>query len=196
MRKHIKTIAVCLALFAMFAGCTANPKNLTQSTNPEDVTIPSPTASEVDAFAGSEATAAADSGHNHSFVRADTVAPTCGENGYTWYVCSCGEKEKRDMTDKLTHSWGKWQQTAEPTCTQDGVKTRSCTACGVQQSKTVDKTEHDYVFIQTIAPMSYSEGYDLYRCAGCQATDKRNTTPKLEVELSAKQLHQGRRRGI
>lgn len=190
MRKHIELLAVCLVLSILFAGCTANPKTLTRSTNQEDetsYTVQSPTRSEANTVAGTVATAAADIGHKHTFVKADTVPPTCEEGGYTWYVCTCGEKEKRDMTDKLAHSWGKWQQTAEPTCAREGVKTRSCTVCGAQQSKTIGKTEHDYVFIQTIAPTSYSEGYDLYRCAGCQATEKRNVTPKLEVELSVKE---------
>ena len=190
MRKHIKTIAVCLVLFAMFAGCTANPKNLTQSTNPEDETassIPSPTTSEADAVAGSETKTTADASHEHFFVKADTVPPTCKDRGYTWYVCSCGEKEKRDETDRLSHNWGKWQKTVEPTCTREGVKSRSCADCGVQESQTLDRKEHDYVFIQTIIPTDYSEGYDLYRCAKCQTTEKRNVTPKQEVELSVKE---------
>jgi hypothetical protein len=47
-----------------------------------------------------------------------------------WRECSCGDK-----TDVADHEW-EWQETTTPTITTDGVETRTCTTCGVTETRT------------------------------------------------------------
>lgn len=43
-------------------------------------------------------------GHNYSNI-IKTVAPTCNDEGYTLYGCSCGASEKREIISALGHSY-------------------------------------------------------------------------------------------
>ena len=53
--------------------------------------------------------------HTHSYTAAVT-APTCTEQGYTTYTCSCGDSYKSDYKDALGHDY------KNGTCTRCGVK--------------------------------------------------------------------------
>lgn len=52
--------------------------------------------------------------HEHNFIPGETVMPTCTDDGYTVYTCTCGESYKDDFTDALGHDYA------------DGV----CSRCG------------------------------------------------------------------
>lgn len=193
MRQHIGIIAVYLVVL-MFAGCTASKNGIssevgTTMSQEQDVALmeaaDSSTTINRNTVPNTEVTDIIE--HQHSFSKGDVVGPTCKEGGYTWYICACGKKEKREPTESNPHVWGRWQEIRSPTCTAEGIKSRACTVCGVQQSTTIDRSAHNYTLIQTIAPTQYAEGYDLYRCAVCQATDKRNTIPQLKTNLSIKE---------
>ena len=53
--------------------------------------------------------------HTHSYTAAVT-APTCTEQGYTTYTCSCGDSYKGSYVDPLGHNY------KNGTCTRCGVK--------------------------------------------------------------------------
>ncbi|MDE7360779.1 MAG: leucine-rich repeat protein, partial [Oscillospiraceae bacterium] len=58
-------------------------------------------------------------GHEHSYSE-DWES----DDDYHWHECSCGEK-----SDKAAHEWDDGETTTEPTATDPGVKTFTCTVC-------------------------------------------------------------------
>ena len=66
--------------------------------------------------------------HTHAYT-AVVTAPTCTEQGYTTYTCTCGDSYVDDFTDALGHDWDDGVVTLEPTVTTDGEKTFTCSMC-------------------------------------------------------------------
>lgn len=81
--------------------------------------------------------------HKHAY-KITRVNPTCTEDGYTLYECSCGrwytEKGKKKTG---IHEWGDWSMIDNATAFVDGKKERSCTVCGYKETKTVEKLKPD-----------------------------------------------------
>jgi hypothetical protein len=70
---------------------------------------------------------------------------TCAEDGYTGdAVCTvCGQTITAGETiAKGTHVWNDGAVTTEPTCTETGVKTYTCTVCGETKTETIEKIDH------------------------------------------------------
>jgi len=42
------------------------------------------------------------------------------------------------------HDWGKWKVTKEPTCTEKGSRTRTCTLCGAKDKESIKATGHSW----------------------------------------------------
>lgn len=68
------------------------------------------------------------------------------------------------------HIWGDWIVTSEPTCTEAGVNTATCTLCGETKTQTVAATGHTYTYVdgsmtctcgdtQAISPISDAKAY-------------------------------------
>lgn len=77
--------------------------------------------------------------HKHAY-KITRVNPTCTEDGYTLYKCSCGrwytEKGKKKTG---IHEWGDWSMIDNATAFDEGKKERICTVCGYKETKTVEK---------------------------------------------------------
>ena len=74
------------------------------------------------------------------------------------------------LTDSLSceHKWSKWKVTQEPTCTAKGVKTRTCSKCGKEQTKEVDKVSHSYgKWKVTQKPTCAKKGVQTRKCKMC-----------------------------
>ena len=85
--------------------------------------------------------------HTHSYTAAVTV-PTCTEQGYTTYTCSCGDNYKSDYKDALGHDY------------QNGT----CTRCGAKDPGVTPPHTHDYKATVT-APTCTQAGYTTYTCS-------------------------------
>lgn len=48
------------------------------------------------------------------------------------------------MQETKNHSWGDGVETKGPTCTEEGVKTFTCSDCGATKTKSIDVLEHDW----------------------------------------------------
>ena len=70
--------------------------------------------------------------HVHNYTLSAKAA-TCTEGGYDVYSCSCGESYGQQVTDPLGHAWNGWRVTELPTTTTQGMKERTCSACGHHQ---------------------------------------------------------------
>lgn len=76
--------------------------------------------------------------HQHSYTTVVTE-PTCTEEGYTTYTCSCGDSYVSDETAALGHSYGQWTYNgdAEYISSSDyknGTQTRICSVCGAEET--------------------------------------------------------------
>ena len=111
-----------------------------------------------------------------------TVPPTCGADGCIETVCSnCGEVIATKVIPATgEHTWDNGKVTTEPTEKDPGVMTYTCVICGMTKTSPIPATgEHTFVFTKNIAPACTTEGYDLYTCSDCGATEKRNVKPAL-----------------
>ena len=78
-------------------------------------------------------------------VEEDRTEPTCTENGsYNSVIyCSACEEELSRETKSIPvtgHHFGAWKTTTEPTMTETGVKTRTCSECGATETGEVPAT--------------------------------------------------------
>ena len=76
--------------------------------------------------------------HKHAY-KITRVNPTCTEDGYTLYECSCGRWYTEKGKKKTGHKWGDWKESVIATAFDEGKKERICTVCGNKETKTVEK---------------------------------------------------------
>ena len=81
----------------------------------------------------------AETPHEHSY-KAVVTAPTCTAKGYTTHTCACGDSYVDTYVDALGHAWDSGKVTKQPTATEDGVKTYTCTRCGETKTETISAT--------------------------------------------------------
>ena len=77
--------------------------------------------------------------HEHSYD-AVVTAPTCTAKGYTTHTCACGDSYVDTYVDALGHAWDSGKVTKQPTETETGVKTYTCTRCGETKTETIPVT--------------------------------------------------------
>ena len=111
-----------------------------------------------------------------------TVPATCGADGRIDTVCAnCGDVIATEVIPATgAHTWDNGTVTTEPTETTPGVRTFTCAVCSQTKTEVIPATgAHTFVFTKNIAPSCTTEGYDLYTCRDCGATEKRNAKPAL-----------------
>ncbi len=122
---------------------------------------------------------------DHSYVKT-VVNPTCTEKGYTETKCSvCGVSEKSDYTDALGHKWDDGVITTGATCTQDGIRTFTCTVCQATKTETI-KSSHTLVSVDRIEPtVIFSGNIAYYHCSVCgqNFSDNEAQNPVSDVVL-------------
>ena len=102
--------------------------------------------------------------HSHSYSSVIT-SPTCTNQGYTTYVCSCGDYYLASYVSASGHSLLKVNGKA-PTCTSAGYKAYEyCTACSHTTYETVPATGHSHTPVVTKASTHLAEGVMTYICS-------------------------------
>ena len=77
--------------------------------------------------------------HEHNYVRQERPA-TCTQDGYVKYVCACGSSYNEAVYPALGHDWGSGTVTKQPTATETGVRTYTCTRCSATKTETIPAT--------------------------------------------------------
>lgn len=124
-----------------------------------------------------------------------TTAAKCEEDGVRTYTCTrnCGETgyTYTEAIPATGHTPGEEVVTIikEAKCTEKGEKntTVKCTECNKVLSSVneeIEKLGHNFVKGETVAPTIRAEGYTLYECSRCDATDKRDIVPALGVNVT------------
>lgn len=94
-------------------------------------------------------------------------AATCTETGLTNGVkCSrCGIVLSAQQSIPATgHTWSTWTRTLEPTCDTKGQDTRTCTVCGVVETREVAALGHNYTSTVTKDATCTETGIKTYTC--------------------------------
>ena len=111
-------------------------------------------------------------GHQHTEIRNKKEA-TCKAEGYTgdMYCKDCGEKlsDGKTIAKTTEHTWDAGKVTKAATCTEKGVKTYTCTVCGVTKTEEIAATGHQHTEVRNkVEATCTKEGYsgDVY-CTDC-----------------------------
>ncbi len=97
------------------------------------------------------------SAHIHAMTHAAATPAACLTAGNIeyWYCAGCGkyfsdaqgahEISRADtVIPALGHNWSAWTVTTKPTCTTEGVETRTCTRCSETETQPVAALGHSY----------------------------------------------------
>lgn len=60
-----------------------------------------------------------------------------------WHAATCGHNVVNSVAN---HTFGDWYVKKEPTDSATGLKVRTCSVCGYEQSQTIDKLEHTHTY--------------------------------------------------
>ena len=134
--------------------------------------------------------------HQHMEIR-NQKNPTCKEAGYSGdtYCADCGVKISSGKTIAKTknHNWDGGVITTEPTCTERGEKTFTCTICGNTDTKKVNATGHSYGAYKVVKePTNKRKGLKSKTCSVCgkivyEAIPKTNFSPTDSSETNPDQ---------
>ena len=61
-----------------------------------------------------------------------------------WHKATCEHTE--EVSDKAAHTFGEWQVKTAATETAEGVSSRTCSVCGYEETKSIDKLPHTHTF--------------------------------------------------
>lgn len=109
----------------------------------------------------------------HKWNVGESHEADCTHGEYTRFTCETCGKTYDDVADGATalgHSWNSGEVTAEPTCTEDGVKTYTCNRCGDTKTEAVSKLGHNYVEGAHHDATCTSAAYTEYKCANCDSS--------------------------
>ena len=119
----------------------------------------------------------------------NSTAASCGAAGsYDEVVyCTVCDKELSRTTHTVNvtpHSY-KATITSNPSCTEAGVKTFTCSVCGDSYTEAIDALGHDLTTHEAKAPTCTAIGWDAYEtCSRCDHTTY-NELPKLKHSYEA-----------
>lgn len=104
--------------------------------------------------------------HTHEYTKS-TVAPTCAEEGYDLYLCSCGDSYRDNFKPALGHQTQ--SVITKATCCSAGTAINTCTRCGaVWQSDETPALGHNWdAGTVTRAATAASDGLMTYTCKRC-----------------------------
>lgn len=125
----------------------------------------------------------------HTPVPVPAKAATCTETGLTegkkCEVCHA-TLVKQEVTPALGHDWDDWKVTKEATCTETGVKTRTCKRdASHTETEAIAATGHVYTE-KVVLPTCESDGYTIFTCNNCGDIYTGNVTAKLGHDYQLK----------
>ena len=134
--------------------------------------------------------------HQHTEIR-DQKNPTCKEAGYSGdtYCTDCGKKisSGKAIAKTRNHNWDAGVITTEPTCTERGEKTFTCSICGNTKTEKVSATGHSYGKYEVVKePTNARKGLKTKTCSVCgkivyEAIPKTTSSPADPSETDPNQ---------
>ncbi len=138
----------------------------------------------------------------HNLIKTEAKNATCTEAGnIEYWTCErCGKifSDAEGTTEitledtvinALGHAWDEGVVTTEPTCTETGVKTFTCTRCGETRTETIEALGHNLTATPAVAATCTEPGNIAYwTCERCDKifSDAEGTT---EITLADTVIH-------
>ena len=91
-----------------------------------------------------------------------------------------GDNNSSVLIEKHIHDWSEWTVETEPTCVDEGKKTRVCNTCTKQEEAVISPTGKHTYSKQVVLPTYDEQGYTIYTCEVCNYSYKGDITDKLE----------------
>ena len=91
-----------------------------------------------------------------------------------------GDNNSSVLIEKHIHDWSEWTVETEPTCVDEGKKTRVCNTCTKQEEAVISPTGVHTYSKQVVLPTYDEQGYTIYTCEVCNYSYKDDFTDKLE----------------
>ena len=91
-----------------------------------------------------------------------------------------GDNNSSVLIEKHIHDWSEWTVETEPTCVDEGKKTRVCNTCTKQEEAAISPTGKHTYSKQVVLPTYDEQGYTIYTCEVCNYSYKDDFTDKLE----------------
>ena len=106
-------------------------------------------------------------GHEHEYVPTVT-APTCTEQGYTTWNCSCGDSYVDSYVSELGHTW------TDATCTAP----KTCSVCGATEGEALGHASYTYSYDSTNQIHSFT-------CTVCGETVTKTATDGKKFAINS-----------
>ena len=141
--------------------------------------------------------------HLHTAIR-NKKEPTCKDQGYSGDTyckdCKVNVSTGHVIPRTENHSWDAGEITTEPTCTERGEKTFTCSICGNTKTQKVSATGHSYGKYEVVKePTNARKGLKAKTCGVCgkivyeaipktnsSTTDSSETNPDQNPQTSQK----------
>ena len=91
-----------------------------------------------------------------------------------------GDNNSSVLIEKHIHDWSEWTVETEPTCVDEGKKTRVCNTCTKQEKTVISPTGKHTYSKQVVLPTYDEQGYTIYTCEVCGYNYIGDFTAKLE----------------
>ena len=125
-------------------------------------------------------------------VQENVVASTCTEAGSYDSVVYCSEcgtelSSEHIVVPALGHSYGDWEVTKNPTCTEEGSEHRICSVCGHEDIRAIEALGHNYSEEWTIdvEPTYDHEGSKSHHCSRCDSKTDVTVIPAIDRNPAA-----------
>lgn len=111
----------------------------------------------------------------HDLKETVITEPTCGAAGSKEITCSrCDYKDTKEIPATGNHAYGDWVIVKEATCTEDGLRTQTCTVCGDVLEEVIKATGHTFGDWKVTTPATCdTEGQEERTCESCKETETR-----------------------
>ncbi|MDE6656434.1 MAG: leucine-rich repeat domain-containing protein, partial [Anaeroplasmataceae bacterium] len=119
--------------------------------------------------------------HTHSYEAAEVIEPTCADEGFTIFACSCGDEYKDKYTQPTgKHEYGEWIIINEAENQNQGLRKHICEVCQHEETETyghehtwsvewsydenrhwisTNCTDHENLDSRDIGPHTFENGY-------------------------------------
>ncbi len=150
---------------AMIEPAIAKDKTLVwASSDPEVASVEALGTTRVDEYTGIVYYQAMLTPHNKTGDATITATATNGVSGSTTIHVTA-------VDDTHEHTYGDWVETIPATCTEEGLKTRSCTICGESETAPIPATGHSFGDWTVTTEPSCTEGGEQTRSCHCGETE-------------------------
>ena len=127
----------------------------------------------------------------HEYIKTQILNALTVTCGHDWSEATCTDPKTCSICGATEgtvsgHSFTNYVSDGNATCTSNGTKTAVCdNGCGESDNQPDVGSatgKHNYnVFVETVKPTVDAQGYDVYKCATCDLTEKQNYKDELKA---------------